>query len=146
MKLDPDLTKIAEHAGLYILLLIVLKYLYVDPVVRLLKKRDALTWGRGEQSKEMQEKLEAMRAEYKSKILAVRSDLEEVRKDKVLSLRAEAEKKIEQAKNENAGKLNKLRAELDEEIKSLRDQIPEYSVGIRKQIVESVLEGKVVRV
>lgn len=145
MKLDPDLVKIVQHGSVYVVLLLILKILYIDPVLRLLKKRESLTLGRAEKSKELATELQQMKEAYHAKISLLREEIEGSRAERLKALRAQTEERIKRTKKENEAKLTQLRKELDRELNSLRQNLSEHSSEVQKEILKVVLEGKVVR-
>jgi F-type H+-transporting ATPase subunit b len=130
---------------IFISLIFVLKYLYFDPILKLLKKRESLTSGRHDESVHLHEELETLTSDYNQKIHGARLELSEERKSAILKTKAEAEEKIKEAKAAMEAELKAQEQKLTTEISSARKSLPEMSAKIANEISTSMQEAKVVQ-
>jgi F0F1-type ATP synthase membrane subunit b/b' len=133
------------HLGLYISVLLVMKFLYVDPVLRLLRKREALTEGRTKSSQEMQLKIAELQSQYDTQISSVKAELELRRSGELRSAQKEVGEKVKRAQKELDLKLQAKQAQLEAMASDLKKQIPVLGDQVGREMAEAIMSGRVVR-
>ncbi len=145
MELKLDWINLVMHLGLYVAVLLIMKFLYVDPVLRLLRKRDQLTEGRAKSSTELLNKAQEMRATYEARVAEVKSELEAKRTQAIRSVQKEADERLKRAQKEIELRLQANQGRLQATAEDLRKQIPVFGDSLGRDMAEAVMGGKVVR-
>ncbi len=131
--------------GIYVSLIIVLKVLYFDPALKLLKRRSELTDGRVQEAHSLQNKILDLRNEYESRMSEVRHALHIERTKTLSRIREVTDKKISETRLNMEDQLNSQRRKIETELSKIQDRLPEWSAQIAKEITNAVLTSKVVR-
>jgi F-type H+-transporting ATPase subunit b len=131
--------------GIYLALIFILKGLFFDPILALLRKREALTTGKKGEALGMREKISQLKAEYEAKMSDVKKSIDLQRRDELGAIRERAEKKLNDAKTKADRKLMDHQLEMEAEIKRLRGQLPQLSADISSEISKAIIGAKVVR-
>lgn len=140
-----EISQILAHLVIYLVVIIALKKLYIDPSLSLIRKREALTSGRMESGQELAKQIESMKLDYSKAWGETKEDLEERRTRVLKEVREEVDKKLSQAKTDNERKLSDHQKILSNQLKELDKKIPQLASELSKEIVESVMNAKVVR-
>lgn len=130
------------QAGIFIAIFFILKALYFEPVLELLKRRDAATTGKTEEANQMLVQIESMKKDYNDRLHRVRLDLEKNRETRLASLRADLSKDLEQlkAKIDEGSKAHQTL--LDGETNAARLRFSALAADLKKEIVDSVTSLK----
>lgn len=139
------LDQLIAHLVIYLVILIALKRLYIDPALSLIKKREALTLGRQQSSHELSVKLQKMKESYSETWEKTKLEIEERRNRVLKEVREEVEHKLQTAKKENERKLLDHQKILENELNQLEPKISQMAAELSKEIVDSVMSAKVVR-
>ena len=131
--------------GIYLGLIFILKILFFDPILKLLKKREALTDGKKEEASGMREKIQAIKSKFDLKMSEVKQALENQRQTELKMVKERAEKKLAEAKSKVERKLIDHQIEMEAELKRLRAQLPQLSSEISNEITKAILGAKVVQ-
>ncbi|TVQ79164.1 MAG: hypothetical protein EA369_05220 [Bradymonadales bacterium] len=126
-------------------LVVVLKFLYIDPVLALLKKRDQLTVGQKKSANELEQKLEEISEKYHSAITKTKRDLEAVRSEQLERVRKESEARLKQTERELGQKIKEHDRELARELEAVSEKIPDLASSISQEIKRALIETRVVR-
>lgn len=132
------------HIVLFIVVLVALKYLYFDPILAILKRRDDLTKGKEESAEALLSEIEKLKNEYKSQVNALKRELEERRQETLKTLAAETSKTISDTKHKTDENFNAYSKKLDEQVESLRQSLPDLGNRLGDEIVEVVSGARVV--
>lgn len=145
MDITPKPLNIALHLGLYIGILLVMKFLYVDPVLRLLRRRDSLTEGRKKSGEELQSKLLSMKQTIDAQTNTLKAELEGRRQDALRVVHKESEERSAKIKKELEAKLLANSARLQANYGDLRKQLPSLGEDLGREMAEAVMSGRVVK-
>lgn len=111
----------------------------------LLKKRESMTVGRSNEAGELRNQTAALRAQYETRMMALREQLDHERHEAMRLAKDRTDKKIEEAKSGVAAKLLNHQKEVSAEGQKLRTKLPELSMEISKEIVGAITRSRVVR-
>ncbi len=131
--------------AIYLFIIFILKVLYFDPVMALLRRRDALTVGRNKESEDLAAQIEELQFAYEERIESLRKELDVQRVGAIQKSRDLAEKKIQTAKSSVEQKLNRAMQELNLEVGSVHARLPQASADVAQEIVSAVMGARVVR-
>ncbi len=145
MDLSFDWKSIVVHLAVYLTVLVLMKFLYVDPVLRLLKKRDSLTEGRLNSSAEKQAKILEFRQQYEKSVSSLKSELEAKRLSELRSLQHEMDELTKKTQKEMSAKVQANHAQLDGNLVELRKQLNSMGEKLGIEMAEAVTSGRVVR-
>lgn len=126
------------HLSIYLGVLIILKYLYVDPVLRLLRKRDALTFGKQQGGKEMQQKLISMKGEYDSRMSSVKAELDAQRSSALKQQQKAADERIAKVHRDLDLKISANHAQAVKNLEDLRKRIPTLGEELGREMAASI--------
>ena len=126
------------QAGIFIAILFILKTLYFEPILELLRRRAAATTGRVEEADQMIAQMEAMKRDYNDRLYRVRSELEKNRETQLASLRDELTQDLERLKAKmDEGAKTHLEI-LDREVKTAHGRFPALAQELKKEMIESI--------
>lgn len=131
--------------AIYLVIMGVLKVLYFDPIMFLLKKREAMTTGKNDEAARLQTNISELQVRYDEELKKTRNELEIQRNESLKSARESAEKKIKEAKVRAEAHLSQQVKNLEAELSKVRAQLPEMSAGISKEMVAAILSARVAR-
>lgn len=145
MDLSIDLKSIVVHLSVYLAVLVLMKFLYVDPVLRLLKKRDSLTEGRLTSSADKQAKIIEFKQQYERSVSSLKSELEAKRVSELRSLQQEMDELTKRTQKEMNAKIQSNHAQLESNLAELRKQLNIMGDKLGIEMAEAVTSGRVVR-
>lgn len=131
--------------GIFLYVLFTLHFLFFKPVLGVLKKREDLTVGRVEEAADFQKKMESLQTRYTTEVNSVRQSLDEQRQEAIRRSREITEKKIQEAKERVNRQTAEKRALLDQEYQKVKVKLPGLSDSVAAEVVDAMLNGKVVR-
>lgn len=143
--MDINPINIVLHAAWFVALLVVLKFLYVEPVLRLLRKRDELTKGRAESTTDLAQQITELKQHYESAVRKTKEDLEIVRQEQLARVRKESDSRLKQAQRELDQKFMDQYRGLTKELESVRTKLPQLAENLSQEIKRALLETKVVK-
>lgn len=142
MELKFDL--ILAHLVIFLIVLWACKKLYVEPIIKLLKKREALTSGRKDTTQDLHESLQKMKEEYSQTWDSAKESFEQKREKQLKELRDQQLKKISTVKKDLENKLSEKHLILEKDLQSLESKIPMIAGDLAKEIEMSLMKAKVV--
>ena len=145
MKFEFEPTTFIFQFILIVALILILKTLYFDPILKLLKRRESLTSGKKEDAQHLHDKIEELRVDYDMKISEIRQELDKERSGVVSKAKAEAQSLIQKAKDEMKANMAAEEKKLKSEIEKVKKQIPELSTKIAKEVSDAMSSSKVVQ-
>jgi len=145
MDLSINFTSVLVHLAVYLAVLVLMKFLYVDPVLRLLQKRDSLTEGRLTSSADKQAKIIEFRSQYEKAVSSVKSELESRRLTELRNVQHEMDDLTKRTQKELNSKLQANHVKLEANLSDLRKQINILGDQLGIEMAEAVTSGRVVR-
>lgn len=142
MELEFDL--ILAHLVIFLIVLWACKKLYVEPILKLLKKREALTSGRKDTTQDLHESMQKMKQEYAKSWESAKESFEKKRETQLKELRDQQTKRISTLKRDLENKLLERQTVLEKELHSLESKIPMIAGDLAKEIEMSLMKAKVV--
>jgi len=131
--------------AIFIYVLVVLKYLFFDPILKILQKRDELTLGRIDAAEDYRLKMDGLKEKLDREVGQLRTSLEEQRHEATKRQREISEKKVQDAKHRVEKQLIEKRALLEQETEKMRSKVPQLGESVAKEIVDAMLGSRVVR-
>lgn len=129
---------------IFIALIFILKKLYYEPVLKLLRRRESLTSGKLSEAEELKVKMAELKAGYEKQMSQLRDSFDQERRDALQQIRQQSEKKLSEARTKIEARLQHQRKDLTEEIKKLQALVPEWSEEIMNEITKAMTQSKVV--
>lgn len=129
----------------FIGVILAVKFLYVNPILKLLKYRESLTKGRTSEATQLLERLESLRSDYDSKITNVRDEIERERSKALSDVRKQTEEKLAMARAEFDRKMSDATQSLEQEVSRVKAKLPELSSSVGQEIVHAVMDSKIAR-
>ena len=145
MELSFNLNIFLIQAVIYIGVLIIVKFLYFDPILRLVKKRESLTLGRQGEAVQMTARLESARTQYSSQLDGVKNEQSLLHESEIKKARGIADEQINQARVKVEMKLLQAQKDLNAELAQVRSKIPPVAESVAAEIAAAVMSAKVVR-
>ena len=142
MELEFDL--ILAHLVIFLIVLWACKKLYVEPILKLLKKREALTSGRKDTTQDLHESMQKMKQEYAQSWESAKESFEQKRETQLKELRDQQTRRISALKRDLENKLVERQSVLEKELHSLESKIPMIAGDLAKEIEMSLMKAKVV--
>ncbi|PIR22110.1 MAG: hypothetical protein COV44_10070 [Deltaproteobacteria bacterium CG11_big_fil_rev_8_21_14_0_20_45_16] len=133
------------HLAIYLGLIVVLKKLYFDPVLKLLRRREALTLGRQQSSVEMLQEIAQLKSRYAHEMESIKSELDVQRQRAMKQLQDEAAKATHDVKRENKEKFSQHQEALNEQLETLRRTLPDLGSKLGDDIIEAIINTRMVR-
>lgn len=141
MQVTPqDVALVVCQIGLFVVLFLALKYLWFAPVGRIIHERAHRSEGALAEAKEIEARVEALRAQHAATLERVRADAQrevqeilrtaEVEHKRRLAVaREDAERMLEDARRQIAREVEEARAELHEQVRTLAKQAAQSVLG-----------------
>lgn len=126
-------------------LFFVLKSLYFEPLLALLKKREGLTLGKKSEAENLRLKFEELSSTYNTRMRQAKEAMEARRVDALQKVKSSAEQKIHEAKTKAEKKLWDYQDSLELEAKNLRLKFSGLAMDLKKEIVGAMVSSRVVR-
>jgi len=145
MDLSFDWKSIVVHLAVYLTVLVLMKFLYVDPVLRLLKKRDSLTEGRLSSSADKQAKILEFKQQYEKSVSSLKTELEARRLSELRTLQHEMDELTKRTQKEMNAKIQTNHQQLESNLADLRKQLNIMGDKLGIEMAEAVTSGRVVR-
>ncbi len=123
------------QAGIFIAIFFILKALYFEPVLAVLKKRDALTIGKASETDSLVAQTEEMRKDYQERLSRIRSELERHREAELASLRALLFEESEGLKKTLEAKAKEHQEFLSSQVAAERTKFSSLTQELRNEIV-----------
>lgn len=136
---------IASHIIIYIGIIVILKKLYFDPALLLLKRREALTKGRDESGKKLIEQMQALQSKYQDGVSSLKNELEEKRRQALKKAESEAAASIDDMKTKTEKSLAANQEKLDQQLAESRSKLPDLGSHLGDNMAEAVMSAKIVR-
>ena len=133
------------QAGIYLALFFILKALYFEPLLALLKKRGGLTAGKMTKAAELSKKIEELSAQYEASMRQAKENMETHRQGVLQKTRATAEERIHDTKTKLEKKLQDYQTSLERDAQHLRAKLPALTAELKKEIMDAILNSRVVR-
>jgi F0F1-type ATP synthase membrane subunit b/b' len=143
MELKLDL--IFAHLIIFMIVLWACKKLYIEPILRLLNKRESLTSGRLDTSQELQLSLQKMKSEYSQSWDKAKEEFEKRRNQQLKEVREHQSKKLSNFQKDLETKMMERQSVLKKELQALESQVPLVASDLAKEIEVSMMSAKVVK-
>ena len=145
MDLSFDLKSVIVHLVVYLTVLVLMKFLYIDPVLRLLRKRDSLTEGRLSSSADKQTKIIEFRQQYDRAVSSLKSELEFRRISELRALQHEMDELTKRTLKELNSKTQNNHTLLEKNLADLRKQLNNLGDNLGIEMSEAVTGGRAAR-
>jgi F-type H+-transporting ATPase subunit b len=124
---------------IFIALWLVLKRLWFDPALRLLRERAARSEGAVNEARAIQAEVELMRAEHAAALDEARGEAQREMQEILRSAEAEQKRLIAEAREEAQKTLGAVRRQVAEEVASARQGLRDSAHEIARVVAEKVL-------
>lgn len=145
MDLSFDLKSVIVHLAVYLTVLVLMKFLYIDPVLRLLRKRDSLTEGRLSSLADKQTKIIEFRQQYDRAVSSLKSELEFRRISELRALQHEMDELTKRTLKELNSKTQNNHTLLEKNLADLRKQLNNLGDNLGIEMAEAVTGGRAAR-
>lgn len=133
------------HIVIYVGVILLLKYLYFDPILAILRRRDALTQGRQESTAQLKQDITRLKALYFSEVDSLKSELYEKKQSALNEIQEESQKSFEIAKKNSENEFLVYQEKLEAQVEKTRQVLPDVGSHLGDDIVESIVSSRVVR-
>jgi len=133
------------HLAIYLGLIVVLKKLYFDPVLKLLRRREALTLGRQQSSAEMLQEIAQLKSRYARETESIKLELDTNRQKAMKNLQDQAAKTTHDVKRENEEKFARYQEMLNEQLENVRKTLPDLGSKLGDDIIDAIVNTRMVR-
>lgn len=138
LKIPPDYTFLVEIV-LFVGLWIVLKRLWFDPALKVIRERAARSEGAVAEAKAVQAEAERLRAEQTAALDQARDEAQREMQEMIRTAEAEQKQLLDAARDEAQKTLAEARARIGEEVADARRALRADAEGIAHEVVRKVL-------
>jgi F-type H+-transporting ATPase subunit b len=138
LKIPPDYTFLLEIV-LFVVLWIVLKRLWFDPALRVIRERAARSEGAVAEARAVQVDAERLRAEHAAALDQARDEAHREMQDILRSAEAEQKRLLAEARNDAQRTLGEARSRIAEEVAEARRALRTDAESIAQDVVRKVL-------
>ena len=138
LKIPPDETALIQIV-LFVVLWLVLKRLWFDPALRLMRERAARSEGAVSEARAIQEEAERLRAEHAAALDQVRSEAQREMQEVVRGAEQEQKRLIAAAREEAERTLADARSRIAEEVARARHGLREQAEQVSREVARKVL-------
>jgi F-type H+-transporting ATPase subunit b len=138
LKIQPDYTFLVQIA-LFVALWLVLKRLWFDPALRIIRERTARSDGAIKEARTIQAEAERMRAEQAVALDQVKAEAQRDVQEIVRRAEAEQKRLIGEAREEARRTMEEARGRIAQEVSSARQGLRESAHDVARIVAEKVL-------
>jgi F-type H+-transporting ATPase subunit b len=138
LKIPPDYTFLVEIV-LFVALWLVLKRLWFDPALRVIRERAARSEGAIEEARAVQADAERLRAEHTAALDHARDEAQREMQEIVRTAEKEQKRMLDEARNDAQRVLGDARSRIVEEVADARRMLRAEAEGIAQEVVRKVL-------
>ncbi len=135
---DVDMTALVSGA-IFIVVALLLNALLIQPYLRIVRERAALTTGAQDSADETAEKAAALLSEYEGKLSSARTEAGEIREGLRSDARADENRIVSAAREQAMAALAAKRETLEKEVSAAQAQLDERSTVLSQAIVARVI-------
>lgn len=130
------------QGAMFIALIFVLKTLFFDPLVSLLKKREELTSGRREVMDKLRQEVEKNKQAYQNKLTLTRKQLLEEKIKTLVEVRERTEEKLKHLRLSFHQEAEDHKKKVKEMCEEFKQQIPQHAPPIAQEIKNALLHSR----
>ena len=138
LKIPPDYTFLLQIV-LFVGLWLVLKRLWFDPALRVIRERTARSEGAVREARSVQADAERLRAEHATALDHARDEATREMQEIVRGAEAEQKRLLDEARGDAQRTLGEARARIAEEVAEARRTLRTEAGGIAQEVVRAVL-------
>jgi F-type H+-transporting ATPase subunit b len=138
LKIPPDETFLIEIL-IFVVLWVVLKRLWFDPALRIVRERAARSEGGVAEARAIQAEAERLRAEHAAALEQARTEAQREMQDILRTAEAEQKRLIAEARSEAQGTLGEVRTRIAEEVTAARRELRDQAEQIAREVARKVL-------
>lgn len=144
MKLEFNLHTFVAQIILFIILFGVLKNLFFDPILKVLRRRESLTVGKKSDVEKLLAQTQELQDRYDQKLRSLLNELDLKKKAEVTSLTESLQAQVKEAEAKAKKRISEHEILLQTEINSARARVQVLSDEVSRDIVQAISESRVV--
>jgi F-type H+-transporting ATPase subunit b len=138
LKIPPDITFLYQ-IGLFLILWFVMKRLWIEPALRVIRERSARSEGAIEQARAIQQAAERLRQEHAATLERTRSEAQREMQEILRQAEAEQKRLIAEAREEAQRTLEEARSRMAEEVAVARRTLLDSAGELAHMVARKVL-------
>jgi F-type H+-transporting ATPase subunit b len=138
LKIPPDSTFLIQIA-LFLVLWFLLKRLWFDPALRIVRERAARSEGAVAEARTIQAEAERLRGEHAAALERARAEAQREMQDILRAAEAEQQRLIAEAREEAQKTIGEVRARVEEEVARARQGLRDSAQDIARMVTQKIL-------
>jgi F0F1-type ATP synthase membrane subunit b/b' len=138
LKIPPDITFVYQ-IGLFLILWFLMKRLWVDPALRVIRERASRSEGAVQEARAIQDEAGRLRAEHAAALAAARGEAQREMQEILRGAEAEQKRLIAEARAEAERTLDEARARMAEDVATARRALLDSAGELARMVAQKVL-------